>query len=396
MSSVNTNIAAMAAVRSLNMIGLEMGRTQQRIETNLRISKANDDPAVFSISQNMRADLNGMTAVKDSLNFGKSALTVARDAGTQISNELGRLKQTMTQGQQQGLDAAQINNQITNALQNIDAFAQSATFNGVNLLTAGLTVSGVTDTNLDIVRDIRGATTAVVGTDSTAAGLNLTGLTVDSASREITFDDTFAPANGELVTVTVQRDLDNDPTTALVDVEMVFEFSDGSAALATTPDADTRVFDVQFDAADSPLTRVSALIARMQGAGIDAGLDTNGALIVRGNSQDVTTTVTGATVSAAPAAGTGQDEAIALVEGAIDLMGTRLSNIGANLRQVDGLSEFTTQLNDSIKEGLGALVDADLAEESARLTSLQTKQQLATQSLSIANQQSQSLLSLFR
>ena len=61
-----------------------------------------DYAAVFSIAQNMRADLNGMTAVKDSLKFGKSALTVARDAATQISDELGRLKQTMTQGQQQG------------------------------------------------------------------------------------------------------------------------------------------------------------------------------------------------------------------------------------------------------------------------------------------------------
>ena len=85
-----------------------------------------------------------------------------------------------------------------------------------------------------------------------------------------------------------------------------------------------------------------------------------------------------------------------MVEGAIDTMGTRLANLGATLRQVEGLQDFTKQLNDSIKEGLGALVDADLAEESARLTSLQTKQQLAVQSLSIANQQSQSLLSLFR
>jgi flagellin len=107
----------------------------------------------------------------------------------------------------------------------------------------------------------------------------------------------------------------------------------------------------------------------------------------------VTTTVTGA---GAPAQITGAQGAIAVVEGAIDLMGTRLGNLGANLRQVEGLSDFTKQLNDSVKEGLGALVDADLAEESARLTSLQTKQQLAVQSLSIANQQSQSLLSLFR
>jgi flagellin len=397
MSSVNTNVAAMAAVRSLNMIGKQMGETQQRIETNLRVNKANDDPAVFAISQNMRADLNGMSAVKDSLNFGKSALTVARDAATQISTELGRLKQTMTQGQQQGLDAEQINNQITNALQNIDAFARSATFNGVNLLVNGVTgVEGVTNNTLDIVRDIQGSVTAVVGTNSTSDGLSLTGLSVDSAARTLTFDDTLAPANGEVLTVTVERDLDGDPNTALEPVELVFEFSDGSAALGTTPDADTRVFDVQFEATDSPLARVTALISRMQEAGIDAGLNAEGALVIRGNNTDVTTTITGATVEAAPAAGTGQDEAIALVEGAIDLMGTRLADIGANLRQVQGLSEFTTQLNDSIKEGLGALVDADLAEESARLTSLQTKQQLATQSLSIANEQSQSLLSLFR
>ncbi|MDW8397664.1 MAG: flagellin, partial [Acetobacteraceae bacterium] len=87
---------------------------------------------------------------------------------------------------------------------------------------------------------------------------------------------------------------------------------------------------------------------------------------------------------------------LAAVNGAIDLIGTTLARLGADLRQVEGLSEFTKQLTDSVKEGLGALVDADLAEESARLTSLQTKQQLAVQSLSIANQQSQALLSLFR
>ncbi|NKC34199.1 flagellin [Falsiroseomonas selenitidurans] len=396
MSSVNTNAAAMAAIRSLTMIGKDLGKTQQRIETNLRISKADDDPAVFAIAQNMRADLNGMTAVKDSLKFGKSALTVARDAATQISDELGRLKQTMTQGQQQGLDAEQINNQITNALQNIDAFANSATFNGVNLLVAGRTVDGVTNTTVDIVRDIQGAVTTVEGTDSTSDGLDLTGLSVTSAARTVTFDDTLAPANGEILTVTVQRDVDGDPDTDLEDVAMVFEFSDGTAALGTTPSPTSEVYDVQFADADSPLTRITALVTRMKEAGIDAGLNAEGELYIRGNSQDVTTDITGATVEDAPEDGTGQDEAIALVEGAIDLMGTRLANLGANIRQVDGLTTFTTQLSDSIKEGLGALVDADLAEESARLTSLQTKQQLATQSLSIANEQSQSLLSLFR
>ncbi|HYF08385.1 MAG TPA: flagellin [Acetobacteraceae bacterium] len=382
MSSVNTNGAAMAAIRSLSNISMDMARTQARVESGLRISKANDDPAVFAIAQNMRADLNAMSAVKDSLAFGKSALAVARDAATKISDELGKLKQTVTQGQQQGLDAAQIDNQITNALANVDAFARSATFNGVNLLVAGVGgVPGVTDTNVDIVRDIQGALTSVTGTNSTSAGLGLTGLSVNSGAWQVAFDNTLAPANGELLTVTVGG------------VDMTFELSDGSAALTTTPTATTQVFDVQFTGTDSPLQIIGNLIDRMQGAGIDAGLGGNGELIIRGAATAVTTTITGA---GAPAQITGAQGAIAVVEGAIDLMGTRLGNLGANLRQVEGLSDFTKQLNDSVKEGLGALVDADLAEESARLTSLQTKQQLAVQSLSIANQQSQSLLSLFR
>lgn len=382
MSSVNTNGAAMAAIRSLSTIARDMGTTQARIESGLRVNKANDDPAVFAIAQNMRADLSAMTAVRDSLAFGKAAVTVARDAATKISDELGRLKQTITQGQQQGLDATAINTQIANALENIDAYARSATFNGVNLLTQGVGgVPGVTNTQVDIVRDIQGATTQVGGTNSTAAGLSLAGLDVNSGAWRVSFNNTLAPANAENITVTVGGR------------NMVFELSNGSAALTTTPNATTEVFDVQFTATDSPLQRLGAVITRMQDAGIDASLTNDGALVIRGAATAVTTNITGA---AAPAQIGGAQGAIAVVEGAVDTMGTRLANLGANLRQIEGLSEFTKQLTDSVKEGLGALVDADLAEESARLTSLQTKQQLATQSLSIANQQSQSLLSLFR
>ncbi|WP_431283446.1 flagellin [Humitalea sp. 24SJ18S-53] len=381
MSSINTNGAAMAAIRSLTTIGKDMGNTQSRIESGLRVNKANDDPAVFAIAQNMRADLNSMSAVKDSLAFGKSALTVARDAATSISNELGKLKQTVTQGQQQGLDVTQINTQITNSLANIDAFARTATFNGVNLLTAGVGgVPGVTGTNLNVVRDIQGTSTAITGTNSTAAGLTLTGLTATTGARKLTFDSTLAPANAEQVTVTSGGRT------------MIFEFNDGSAALTAQPNATTDVFDVQFTGTDSPLTMVSNLITKMQENGLSASLSSAGELVVAGNATAMTTTITGATAGTVP----GGTAAITAVEGAIDLMGTRLANLGANLRQVEGLQEFTAKLNDSIKEGMGALVDADLAEESARLNSLQTKQQLAVQSLSIANQQSQGLLSLFR
>jgi flagellin len=63
---------------------------------------------------------------------------------------------------------------------------------------------------------------------------------------------------------------------------------------------------------------------------------------------------------------------------------------------LQGLSTFTSALSASVTTGLGALVDANLSSESAMLASLQTKQSLAIQSLSLANQGPGALLSLFR
>jgi flagellin len=379
-TSINTNVTAMAAIRSLSMIASETNKTQARVESGLRINKANDDPAVFAIAQNMRADLNAMTAVKDSLAFGKSALTVARDAATKISTELGKLKQTVTQGQQQGLDTNQINTQITNALANIDAYANSANFNGVNL------VNNATVGALTVVRDITGASTSIDSVDITtgAGGLNLTGLDVNSGAWQLAFDNTLAIADGNGVSVTVGAET------------FAFEFN-SNAALIATAGASTTVRQVQFVAGDSNLTRLANLSAAMRAEGINANFSSDGRIIISNVTTAAVggsgmTAVTGATATQI----TGATGAIAVVEGAIDTVGSALATLGAAVRQVEGLQEFTMQLYDSVKEGLGSIVDADLAEESARLTSLQTKQQLAVQSLSIANQAPQALLNLFR
>ena len=60
------------------------------------------------------------------------------------------------------------------------------------------------------------------------------------------------------------------------------------------------------------------------------------------------------------------------------------------------ISDFIGKLQDTMTSGVGNLVDADVAKESATLQALQTKQQLGIQALSIANSSSSSLLSLFR
>ncbi|MEO0915191.1 MAG: flagellin, partial [Pseudomonadota bacterium] len=64
--------------------------------------------------------------------------------------------------------------------------------------------------------------------------------------------------------------------------------------------------------------------------------------------------------------------------------------------RIDTQNTFVQQLSDSLKSGVGALVDANMEEASAKLQALQVQQQLGIQSLSIANQSPQNILSLFR
>jgi flagellin len=70
--------------------------------------------------------------------------------------------------------------------------------------------------------------------------------------------------------------------------------------------------------------------------------------------------------------------------------------MGAQVRQIENHNKFVGKLSDSIEAGIGNLVDADLAKESARLQALQVQQQLGAQALSIANQSPNIILSLFR
>jgi flagellin len=81
---------------------------------------------------------------------------------------------------------------------------------------------------------------------------------------------------------------------------------------------------------------------------------------------------------------------------AISNVSTALSKLGTGSKALSNHLDFVGKLQDSIDAGVGNLVDADLAKESARLQSLQTKQQLGVQALSIANQGSSILLGLFR
>ena len=80
----------------------------------------------------------------------------------------------------------------------------------------------------------------------------------------------------------------------------------------------------------------------------------------------------------------------------MNAVGTALNAIGSSTNYVNNQISYNNDKIDALNTGLGSLVDADLAKESALLQSLQIQQQLGTQALTLANQAPQTLLSLFK
>jgi flagellin len=143
-------------------------------------------------------------------------------------------------------------------------------------------------------------------------------------------------------------------------------------------------------------TSSSVLIdANTAGGGIlDSGRSTTGAIVTSGGTSILNIDISSLTDSAADQATL--NGYIAGVDSAFQEMTNAATSLGANQQRIDLQTDFVSSLMDSISSGISQLVDADMNEESTKLQALQVKQQLGIQALSIANQSSQNILSLFR
>jgi flagellin len=125
-------------------------------------------------------------------------------------------------------------------------------------------------------------------------------------------------------------------------------------------------------------------------SGSSYGISTFGGSAMYGSIAFTTTQMNSATAMAAliTASGTFINQ--------MNSVGKALNSIGSSTNYVSNQISYNSDKIDSLNTGLGSLVDADLAQESAQLQSLQIRQQLGTQALSLANQAPQALLSLFK
>ncbi|MGI4745140.1 MAG: flagellin [Janthinobacterium lividum] len=425
--SINTNTAAMAALQSLSATTAALNATESQVSTGKKVSSASDNPAIYAISQSMTGNISGLSAVSDSLAFGSQVVNTASKASADIIATLQTLQNTVTTANTTGMSLTTMQSQVSNALNQINDYARNSTFNGINLLTSAADAgSTVTNTSLNVVTGLQGnvLTVANQATATFTGAVTLTdalGLTTGMSANG-TVVANGAAATGQTaqqiltgaatgLNITTSSDLAASDFAAGSNVVLTngdgttttFEFGDGATAtksVETSGATANHVVMVLVDATkQSTSTMLGSLVSAMNNNGYNAVTQSDGSIDVTGQ---------GVTASQSSAAGGGassiqggtqlsaSEAVITTIQSAITKMTNISGNLGATTQQITGMQSFTSDLSDALTSGVGALTDADLSATSARLTSLQTKQQLAIQSLSIANSQSSSILSLFR
>ena len=142
LNSLNTNTGAMIALQNLNAINREYAEIQSRISTGLKIAGPKDNPAIWAIAQNMRAESKSLDSVMNSLQRGQAIADTAMTAAESISDILGQMKEKALAATEAGLSTATkqaLNDEYVALRRQIDTIANNAVFDGVNLISAGST-----------------------------------------------------------------------------------------------------------------------------------------------------------------------------------------------------------------------------------------------------------------
>lgn len=495
MSSILTNTSAMVALQTLKSINTNLAQTQNEISTGKSVESAKDNSAVWAISKVMEADVNGFTAISDSLSLGESTLAVARQASETVTDLLTEMKGKIVAAQEENVDRAKLQTDISALRDQIASVVGAAQFNGLNMVSGTEDVNilssldrtsdgTVTASNITVARQDLGTSQGTYGS-GTSLNANATASAGAVASAGNTVGVLFADdadMSDNAVSVTIAGTtlnwaagdfaaIDQDAAAAIVIGAINALGLDGITAAANGTDpsqidiTSTRAFeDVSLSATGATAAAASigeraetidfstaANVNEGDGYKVTVGSSSYSYVAGKGETmedvarglkvaidsgsvdgistkvtQDATTgqwtlkvdndgsgssSLSFAVVGAAGGTASGglfgldsidvttdagAERALDNIETMINTAIDAAADFGSAAGRVETQNDFIGKLTDSLKAGIGSMVDADMEAASARLQALQVQQQLGTQALSIANQAPQNILSLFR
>ncbi|TNC09684.1 flagellin, partial [Methylobacterium terricola] len=431
MTSLLTNTAAMTALTTLKRISQNLDTTSNRVSTGQRVSAASDNAAYWSIATTVRTDNASLSAVKDSLGLGSSAVDTAYNGVTSIITNLQNLRSKLQTALQPGVDRSKVQTEIAAIQNQMKSVADSSVSSGQNWLSVNSSDGSYTDVRSVVAGFSRDRTGAIAfstvdvstlairlydagtgGTQATTAkaiGSAPVAATIDfSGSADASFSIKAGGAGGTANTITLTKAtlssavaniaavtrqelvtaINNQIAASANNAGKVRASLDGSGRLTFETTA-TGATDAKLDFTMGASATVNigygaASAAMTQAVGADASAGAAGGILDRGT---VGNSI--ATLFVYSGAGAVDDNSVKasinLVEAAIAKVTDAGTKLGANKTQIDGQKNFIDTLMKVNDRTIGTLVDADIEEESTKLKALQTQQQLAVQALSIAN-----------
>lgn len=417
MSSILTNTGAMVALQTMRGINSSMANTQNEISTGKSVSNARDNAAVWAVSKTMESDVRGFKSIGDSLALGRSSVSVARNAAETVTDLLTQMQGLIVSSQEDNVDRAKIQNDVVALRDQIEAVTGSAQFNGLNL------VNGSSNSTVRVLSSLdRGAE------DVSANHISVTAENLTTSASVVDTDDgdhtegtgTSAIVLNNLNTGAGTLSVGTVETGVAYTLHLAFGATHAGADNADGEDAEIAYVaaagDTAADVARGLASAFATWAAENNGSDLDVTVDTNGDLAFtstiansavpdnfltirvdtieseNNRAEGSLRAMVGIDVSTAE----GAEAALGQIDGLIQSAINAAAAFGSVERRIDTQSEFVKNLSDALTTGIGSLVDADMEATSARLQALQVQQQLAIQSLSIANQQPQNILALFR
>ncbi len=403
MSSILTNNSAMVALQTLQNINKNLASVQSEISTGKRVADAKDNSAVWAISKVMESDVKGFKAIADSLSLGQSTVSVARNAAETVTDLLTQMKGKIVAAQEANVDRTKINADVTALKDQIESVIRAAQFNGLNLVDGSVASAQIlASLDRDSAGNVTTSSITVNAQDLSTGGYVANDIFSGSSAG--------ASANGDVVAFNLDAGGGNEQIEI---AENGTPFAAGDKVSITVAGQTVSYTVTADDAAASTTADIVAVALKAQidnlgiaGLTVDYDSATPGTLDFT-NTGTVDLSISGQYTNAGSgglgamagidvSTATGAASALTTIETLIGTAIDAAAAFGSAEGRISIQAEFISSLTDSLVSGIGAMVDTNMEEASARLQSLQVQQQLGVQALAIANQSPQTILALFR
>ena len=397
----------MAALSTLRSISSSMESTQSRISSGMRVGSASDNAAYWSIATTMRSDNMALSSVQDALGLGAAKVDTAYAGMNSAIEVVKEIKAKLVAATEEGVDRTKIQEEITQLKDQLTSISQAASFSGENWLQADITAPNTEVTKNIVASFVRDSNDAV-SVKQVAYNLSTSTVLFDTSGNNNGILDKLQSVSPQSVSVTVN--VNGEATKAEVRAYSIDDLiaagstfatnatTNTTLATATAVGAGIAINDTFVKVNDSTWVKAVDVGTTGQEIAHDGGATKYGIDTANAPGAPVAVAQSIATLDISLSTTTTDDikTMISAVDKSLTEMTSAAAALGSIGMRIEMQSEFVNKLSDSIDSGVGRLVDADMNEESTRLKALQTQQQLAIQSLSIANTSSESILTLFR